>query len=105
MFDIKIKIGDKELEKSRPKLNDYRLLLEYNERNKGKTFLSDPQPVEEAMDLICSWFGGISKTELEESLDLQEIFETYRKIESNVTEVFTGVPLQKALKTLQKLQG
>ena len=103
MFDTTIEINGKKHTKTKPTLNDYRRLLEYNKRNEGKSFLSDSTPIEEALELIAEWFGDVSISDIEATLDLQEIFDLYRQIESNVTEVFTGVPLKQALKTLHKV--
>lgn len=100
MYNIKIKIGGKKREKTMPTIADYRNIMEYNNKNKGKNFLENPELMDEAINLIASFFADASKDEIENEMNLKEIFETYKKIESNVAEVFTGVPLREALKTM-----
>lgn len=103
MKEITINMGGKKYTKTNPTLKDYRNLMEYNERNEGKTFLKNPELIDEAIDIIADWYGDVSRKELEEEGDLKTIYDTYKGIESNIAEVFTGVPLEVAIKKLTKI--
>lgn len=106
MIDVKLTVGGKEYTKTKPKLNDYRMMLEYNKSHSGQSFLSDLEPLDGAIEIICAWFGGaFSRTDLEnEDFDLDVLFDAYKAIESNISEVFTGVPLRTALERLRNIE-
>lgn len=105
MFDISIKIDGKKISKKDAEIKDYLNLMEYNERNKNKNFLSSKNTFLEALDLIVNWFGAdkVTKDDLASQLTLQEVFDTYKKIESNVAEVFFGKPLKAAIEDMEKV--
>lgn len=104
MFNVTIKIDKKKHSKSDATLQDYLNMAEYNEKHKGESFLTSKDTVVDAVELIASWFGDVTAGEIETNLNLKEIMEIYRQIESNITEVFTGVPLKQALQELRLAQ-
>lgn len=103
MFDIKVEINGEVYKKITPKLKDYISLVDYNEKFYGKSFINTKDAVLEAVQIIESWFNGdITAQEIEDNCDLEQIMELFRQIESNVFEVFTGVPLKQAMQNAQK---
>ena len=104
MYDISIKIDKKKHIKTDATLQDYINMTEYNEKYKGQSFLNSKDTVLDAVKLIADWFGDVTVEEIQTNLTLKEIIDIYRQIESNITEVFTGVPLKKALRELRQAQ-
>lgn len=105
MFDISIKINGKKLSKKDATLKDYLNLLDYNEEHKGQNFITSKDSFLGAVELIQNWFGAenVTKEELATQLKLQELFNIYKKIESNIAEVFFGKPLKEAMTELKNL--
>lgn len=105
MFDISIKINGNTISKRDATVKDYINLLDYNEKNKDKTFLTSKNTFFDCVELIISWFGEdkVTKDELASQLTLKEIFDTYKKIENNVAEVFFGKPLKTAIEDMRKI--
>lgn len=98
MIDIKVTINGTEYKKNVPKLKDYIRLIDYNEKYYGKSFINTKEAVIDAVALIESWFDGeVTAQDIEDNYDLAEIMSLFRTIESNVFEVFTGVPLKTAM--------
>ena len=105
MIDIKVKINGKEYKKVTPLVKDYITLLDYNEKFYGKSFINTKEAVIEAVELIASWFGGeMTAQDIEDNCDLVEIMDLFKDIESNIFEVFIGVPLKTAKEKIQKAQ-
>lgn len=104
MFDVKIKVAGKTYTKTKPRMSDYIRQLEFNAAQGGKNFLSDPAVMYGVIDIICAWYGDkfCRQDILDADYELDVIYETYRKIESNITEVFTGVPMREALARLNE---
>ena len=105
MFDIQITIDGKKHKKNKPRLKDYVAMVDYNEKYYGKSFINTKDAVLEAVELIESWFNNeITANEIEDNCDLDEIMSVFRQIESNVFEVFIGVPLKTAIQEVRKAQ-
>lgn len=105
MIDVKLVINGKEYTKNVPKLKDYIALTDYNDKYYGKSFINTKDAVIDAVALIEAWFDGeITAQEIEDNCDLAEIMDTFKSIESNVFEVFTGVPLKQAMEKNQQAQ-
>lgn len=103
MINISVKINGKTYKKNVPKLKDYIALVDYNEKYHGKSFINTKEAVVEAVTMIEGWFNGeVTAQEIEDNCDLDEIMSLFRKIESNVFEVFTGVPLKTAMDDVRK---
>lgn len=105
MFDISIKIDDRKISKRDAEIKDYLNLMEYSERNKDKNFLTSKNTFLEVLDLIVNWFGAdkVTKDEIASQLTLQEVFNVYKKIESNIAEVFFGKPLKAAIEDMKEI--
>ena len=103
MINISITVNGKEFTKNVPKLKDYISLVDYNDKYHGKSFINTKEAVIDAIALIEAWFNGdVTTQDIEDNFDLSEIMEIFRNIESNVFEVFTGVPLKTAMNKNQK---
>lgn len=105
MFDIQVSIDGEKHKKNVPKLRDYIALIDYNEQYYGKSFVNTKEAVLDAVGMIEAWFeGAVTAQDIEDNFDLAEIMDLFRKIESNVFEVFTGVPLKAAMTEQQQAQ-
>lgn len=102
MYDIKIKIDGETYRKKDPTIRDYVGLMDYNKEFEGVNFMQDKDAFLGALKLIAEWFE--IGDDLVQKLSLQEAFDTYKHIQSNVYEVFIGVPLEEAMKQMAQMR-
>lgn len=99
MFNISVELNGKKYAKKDATLRDYTALMDYNEKYSGENFLSCKDAFLGAVGIVASWFG-CGTDELENEKSLKEIYDLYKQIESNVSEVFLGMPLKTAVQKL-----
>lgn len=99
MKEIKIKIDGKVYRKTDPEIRDYMALMDYNKEFEGQNMMQSKEAFLGALRLIAEWFGVGDETLVKE-LSLKEAFETYKEIQSNIYEVFIGVPLDEAMRQI-----
>lgn len=105
MYDITIEINGEKFTKKNATIRDYKNLMRCSTEHKEENFLTSPKAFEDALEVVQHWFGDkFTIEDLEENCSLADVYEIYKKIESNISEVFLGVPLQEAIKKLRLFQ-
>jgi len=102
MYDLSVEIDGVIIRKKDATIKDYTNLLEYTEQYKGENFLANKDAFLGAVNLVSEWFG-VGADKIEERYSLKEVLNLYKKIESNITEVFTGMPLKTTINRFKEV--
>lgn len=102
MYEIRIKVDGKTYRKKDPSIRDYQKLMDYNKEFEGVNFFQNKDAFMAALKLVADWFDV--GDDVVEKLSLQEAFDAYKKMQSNIYEVFIGVPLEEAMRQMAAAQ-
>lgn len=102
MYDIKIKVDGETYRKKDPTIRDYQKLMDFNKEFDGINFFQSKEAFMAALKLVAEFFEV--GDDVIEKLSLQEAFDAYKKMQSNIYEVFIGVPLEEAMRQMAAAQ-